>query len=68
MPKDWLGIHEELHRLVLRKRWINWSLRNYRFGDYMLNGGRHIVLSKRLTDAKPTWEQRNVPNGEEMLV
>jgi hypothetical protein len=62
MP-DHLPIHEELHRLILRKRWIRWSQRNYKFGDYMLYaggkiGGRHVMLSMRLTMAKPTYEQR----------
>ena len=50
-------IHEELHRLVLRARWIRWSLRNYRLGDYRI-GSRHMVLSERLTKAKPTYQQR----------
>lgn len=61
---EFLGIHEELDRLVLRKRWIRWSLRNYKYGDYRLgrNGkrvGRHVILSERLTRWKPTFEQRS---------
>ena len=55
-----MTIHDELHRLILRTRWINWSLRNFQPGDYEL-GGRFFVLSERLSRWKPTWEQRN-PN------
>ena len=58
-----MTIHEELHRLVLRKRWIDWSLRNYRAGDYRLYPpGRMQVLSDRLTRIKPMWEQRHMEN------
>ena len=56
-----MTIHEELHRLVLRKRWIDWSRRNYRDGDYELHPpGRHIVLSARLNRIKPTWDHRRM--------
>jgi len=46
-------IHEGINRLVLRRRWILWSLRNYRPGDYFAKGGRHIMLSERLHKWKP---------------
>jgi len=54
-----MNIHDELHRLVLRKRWIRWSLKHYRLGDYNFPNGRHIILSRRLADFKPTWKQRH---------
>ena len=65
-----MNIHEELHRLVLRQRWIRWSLRNYKPGDYRRNGpkGRMQILSERLTAAKPTFWNRpeNDENVDEM--
>ena len=60
-----LNIHEELHRLILRKRWILWSQRNYRWGCYKRDGtGKHSILSERLSAVKPMWEQRNEPDME----
>jgi len=53
-----LGIHEEMHRLVLRSRWLRWSLRNYTPGCYREGYGRHWVLSERLARWRPTWAQR----------
>jgi hypothetical protein len=53
-----LDIHEELDRVILRTRWIKWSMRTYQPGDYDVPDGRHLRLEKRLEDAKPTWEQR----------
>lgn len=47
-----IDIHERLNRIVLRKRWILWSLRNLKHGDYRPNG-RHMKLSARLQAAKP---------------
>ena len=58
------GIHEEIHRMILRKRWINWSVNNYSFGDYA-KGGRHVKLSQRLTAWKPNWMQRPENNQTE---
>lgn len=48
-----MTIHDKLHALVLRKRWIRWSRRNYRHGDYSLRGGRMQRLSARLTKWRP---------------
>lgn len=59
MTLDWLGVHEEVQRLVLRARWLRWSLRNYRSGDYRWPGGRHVRLSGRLTKARPMWCERH---------
>lgn len=61
-----LGIHEELGRLVLRARWIRWSLRNYSPGVYRLRDGKHIALSRRLTEFKPTWDERQQEELSEM--
>jgi hypothetical protein len=54
-----VDVHDELNRLILRQRWIKWSLKNHRPGDYNLKRGRHIMLSRRLTAWRPTWCQRN---------
>lgn len=66
-----MKIHEELDRVILRTRWIRWSLRNYRDGDYRLgkNGraaGRMITLSGRLSRHRPTWTERQPEAVEEM--
>jgi hypothetical protein len=53
-----MNINAEFHRLVLRARWIRWSLRNHQPGDYKVPTGRHIRLSARLTAWRPTWQQR----------
>jgi hypothetical protein len=58
-------VHDELRRLVLRARWIRWSLRNYRDGDYKKGTGRHMVLSDRLSRIAPTWEERGGNNASE---
>ena len=60
-----MNIHDEIHRLILRVRWIRWSLRTYKYGDYALSPpGRHQVLSERLATWMPTWAQRQ-PEAEE---
>ena len=60
-----MTINEELHRLILRKRWLRWSLRNWKPGYYRYSSnpnsdelGRHLILSARLTRWKPTWAER----------
>ncbi len=55
---DNLGITEELHRLILRRRWVLWMLRNCKLGDYNISDGRNFMLSRRLTKWKPTWLER----------
>lgn len=57
-----LGIHEELHRVILRKRWMLWSLRGPD-GRLRRNRLRRDVpsllkLSRRLDEWKPTWHSR----------
>lgn len=54
--REWLGVCEEMQRLVLVSRWIRWALRNYRAGEFANLSSRMRQLSARL---KPTWEQRN---------
>ena len=61
-----LGIHEELHLLILRSRWIKWSLRNYEPGCYKMPDGKHIRLSARLSEFAPTWEERQEETVGEM--
>lgn len=53
-----IDLHEDLHRLILRKRWMRWSKHNYRQGDYRYPDGRHMMLSARLTRSKPTFDER----------
>lgn len=49
-----LGIHEELHRLILRQRFVWWAIRNWH-PSFM----KVYVLSHRLTKAKPTYLERH---------
>jgi hypothetical protein len=63
----WLGIHEELHRLIVRSRWINWFDRAHA-GKHTRRrlekiAKRYERLSLRLTMAKPTWEEREGHKG-----
>ena len=54
-------IHEELNRLILRRRWIVWCDRQW-VGcprkDAKRMQRRLLVLASRLAHWKPTWEQR----------
>lgn len=58
-----MNIHDELDRLILRRRWIAWCDREWkrcdpdkRLGNKMKR--RMIRLSERLAQWKPVWEQR----------
>ena len=51
-----LYIHEGLFRIILRQRWIRWSLRNWKPGCYG-PGGRHVIRSQRLHRWKPLAEK-----------
>jgi hypothetical protein len=46
-------IHERLHALILRKRWINWCLRMMPF--YPME--RMLMLSERLAKWRPTYDE-----------
>ncbi len=52
-----MDVHDELHRWVLRRRWVRWYLRHWRPGGRpMLD--RMLRLSARLTRWRPTWTER----------
>jgi hypothetical protein len=58
----WLGIHEELHRLVLLNRWIAWCNREWRKIGCKISLKHHRRIGRlrcRLQKAKPTWDQRH---------
>jgi hypothetical protein len=57
-----MNINEEMHRLVLRKRWINWYLRNWKPGK----NKKWKRLSKRLSRWKPTYQERTICEEPEM--
>ncbi len=51
-----MTINEEMHRLVLRGRWVKWVNRTNavrRMGPFRL-----VVLSERLSRWRPVWDQR----------
>ena len=52
-----MNIHDEMHRLVLRSRWIRWSLKRFKEGDRRYRW--RLRLSGRLSRWRPTWEQRH---------
>jgi len=55
-------VHEELNRLILRRRWIAWCDREWKRCDPRKSRRtqrRLLKLAGRLSTWKPTWEQRN---------
>ena len=54
-----MNIHEEFHRLILRRRWVRWSSRHWTPGCYRVPWGKHLQLSARLAKAQPTYAQRH---------
>lgn len=60
----WLGIHEELHRMILLNRFLNWTERDEkRFKgrtkrQHAALCRRYARLVGRLRDWRPTWEER----------
>ena len=56
-----MNIHDAIHRLVLRKRWLNWSSRNYFVGCYSYPFGLHVMLSNRLTAFRPILPSCTLP-------
>lgn len=56
-----MNIHDELHRLILRRRWTKWAHRQLLTCNRKQVGNmkyRLGCLSCRLARLKPTWEQR----------
>ena len=56
-------IHDELHRVVLRTRWVRWVDRQLRdrpwqAGQVDVRAAHFVKLSDRLTKWRPTWEER----------
>lgn len=59
------NIHEELDRLILQRRWINWCDRQWKGchrKDAKRVQRRLLKLAGRLACWKPTWEQRERRN------
>lgn len=54
-----MNIHEELHRLVLRHRWMRWALRYGKQNGFRPHLTYFLRLSRRLTRHKPIWSERN---------
>ncbi len=51
-------IHEEVHRLILRSRWLRWYLRYPNDGPPKKTEKKLMRLSQRLSRWKPCWEER----------